>query len=157
MEDNNKNQNQTVPSELEMAQQKAEEYLNNWKRERADFINYKKDEGKRVEEIVKFSNEGMVLELIEILDELDLVRKNFPDNPKDKSQDWLDKLDKTIDKFQDFLGKYSVEKIKIGDKFDPSLYEAVGVEEEGHKIQEIRAGYTMYDKVIRPARVRIVK
>ncbi len=149
------NQNQP-DQELETAKRQAEEYLNNWKRERADFVNYKKDEAKRVEEIVKFGNESIVLELIEIIDEFDIVRKNFPQYQGSKVKDWLDAFDKTISKFQEFLNKYEVEKIKIGDKFDPVLYEAVEVEPEGKKIEEVRAGYIMHGKVIRPARVRII-
>lgn len=163
--DENQTNNTDNHEELEKCQQEKDEYLNNWKRERADFINYKKDEAKRVEEIVKFANESVILDLIEMLDNLEVVRKNFPDNIRDKTEEWLDELDKGIKKFEEFLNRYGVEKIKIVDsstsseqvKFDPLLHEAVEVEEEGDKVIEVRAGYTMHDRVIRPARVKIVK
>ena len=54
----------TVEEKLAECQKQAEEYLNNWKRERADFINYKKDEAKRLEEFVKFGNEGLFWKLL---------------------------------------------------------------------------------------------
>ena len=157
MENNNNNQNQTEPSELEIVQKQAEEYLNNWKRERADFINYKKDESRRIEEIVKFANESVIMELIEAIDELEIVRRNFPEEAKDKVSDWLTELDKSTRKFQEFLNRYGVERIGVDGQFDPTLHEGVKVEEGGHKLQEVRAGYKMHDKVIRPARVKIIK
>ena len=151
--------------ELQKCEAEKQDYLNNWKRERADFINYKKEEARRVEEIVKFANESIILELIEVLDELEVVRKNFPQEVAEKTPDWLNELDKSIGKFNEFLNRYGVERIKIGDpstssgraKFDPLLHEVVEAEEKGDKLIEVRAGYTMHDRVMRPARVRIIK
>ena len=85
------------------------------------------------------------------------VLNSFPEVEKDKASDWLNKLDKSMSTFQEFLNKYEVKRIKIGDKFDPILHEAVEVEDGGQNIQEVRAGYIMHDKVIRPARVKIIK
>ncbi len=124
----------------------AEEYLNNWKRERADFINYKKEEAKRLEEFVKFANESLILEVLAVFDDLDLAAKQIKDVG----------LDQVVKKFGDFLGKYGVERIKVEGEFDPTLHEAVEGEGEG-RVEEVRAGYTMHGRVIRPARVRIVK
>src|SRR3990167_9193126 len=53
----------------------AEEYLNNWKRERADFLNYKKDEARRIEEFAKFANEAVILEVLEIVDDLEIAAR----------------------------------------------------------------------------------
>ena len=150
MEENQNNQNNIQnhqEDELERVKQQAEEYLNNWKRERADFINYKKEEAKRVEEIVKFANEGLLMEIIEVLDKLDLGLKHEPN-------DTLRQLSKDFEKF---LNKYDVQRIKIEDKFDPVLHEAVEVEPGGKDIEEVRAGYMMHGRVIRPARVKITK
>ena len=127
-----------------------EEYLNNWKKERADFINYKKEEAIRVEEFVRFANEDLILELIDVLDNLDLGLKHEP-------TELLKKLSKD---FEELLRKYGVEKIKTeGESFDPALHEAIEAVEasESNNLEEIRPGYTMHGKVIRPARVRLVK
>lgn len=147
---------------------KAEEYLNNWKRERADFINYKKDEKKRTEEFLKFSTEGIITELIDVIDGIEVARKNLPDLQELK--EWTDGFDGSLDKLGQFLKKFGIEKINVADsKFDPLLHEAVAVSSEalsegrevqdkdGEKIEEIRPGYTMHGKVIRPARVKIIK
>jgi len=57
---------------------KAEEYLNNWKKERADYLNYKKDEARRIEEFARFANEDLLLEVIEVMDDFIIARKNIP-------------------------------------------------------------------------------
>lgn len=136
---------------------KAEEYLNNWKRERADFLNYKKDESRRMEEFLKFSTEGIITELIDVIDGIGVARKNLPDLQELK--EWTDGFDSSLDKLDRFLKKFGVERIETkGEKFDPSLHEAVEVQDkDGDKAEEIRPGYTMYGKVIRPARVKIIK
>lgn len=145
MEDNNKNT--TTEDELETIKKQAEDYLNNWKRERADFVNYKKEEAKRVKEIVKFANEGLLLEIIEVLDKLDLGLKHEP-------SETLKQLAKDFEKF---LERYDVKKIEVGNKLDPVLHEAVELEPEGKKIEEVRPGYMMHERVIRPVRVKIIK
>lgn len=126
---------------------KSDEYLNNWKRERADFINYKKDESKRMEQFLKYASEDVILEVLEIVDDLELAVKEL------KSVG----LEPIVKKFQELFKKYGVERIRIEGKFDPSLHEAVETETGGGKIVEIRAGYMMGDKLIRPVRVKIVK
>lgn len=149
---NEENQKPTIASEEVEVIDKAEEYLNNWKRERADFINYKKDEAKRAEEFVRYANEGLILELIDILDNLELGLKHEP-------TDLLKKLSKD---FEELLKKYGVEKIKTDGDFDPALHEAVASRiadgtEEITGMKELRPGYVMNGKIIRPARVSIQK
>src|SRR3989344_1614731 len=139
-----KNEEQTIvvsnqPSdEPENLKKQNEEYLNNWKRERADFINYKKDEAKRLEEFAKFANEDLVLETIEILDDLELAVKELKDMG----------LEQIIKKIDDLFKKYGVERIDVSGKFNPGLHEAVETEKEGTKMVEVRAGYTMHGQVI---------
>ncbi len=143
--------------ELEEVKKQAEEYLNNWKRERADFINYKNNEGKRMEEFLKFGTEGLIMELIDVIDGVEVSRDNLPQIKELK--EWTEGFDSALDKIDKFLKKFDVEKIKVkGEKFDPLLHEAVEVKDkDGDKIVEIRPGYTMHGKVIRPARVKIIK
>ena len=158
-------ENQQPNNELEEAKKQAEEYLNSWKRERADFINYKKDEAKRMEEFLKFSTEGIILELIDVIDGIEVARNNLPESKE--LENWIQGFDSGWNKLGIFLKKFGVEKIEVrGQKFDPNLHEAVfsesgesvpeGVHLEGN-LEEVRPGYKMHGKVIRPARVRIVK
>lgn len=143
---------QDKKDELQIEKEKAEEYLNKLKRERADFLNYKKDEVKRLEEFVKFANETVILEVIDVLDDLEKAAKEVRNEG----------LDQVLKKFQDLLKKYGVEKINVGGTFDPLLHEAVAGrindgQEEVAGMKELRPGYMMHEKVIRPARVSIQK
>ena len=144
-------------NELEECKKQGEEYLNNWKRERADFVNYKKDENKRMGEFLKFSTEGIIAELVDVIDGIEVARNNLPDSKELK--EWTEGFDSSLDKLEIFLNKFGVEKIKTeGAKFDPVIHEAVEIQDkDGENIEEIRPGYTMHGKVIRPARVKIVK
>src|SRR3989344_880751 len=127
---------------------KTEEYLNNWKRERAAFLNYKKEEARRIEEFVKFANEDLVLEMMELVDDLEIVAKEVPGVG----------LENIAKRFSELFKKHGVERIEVeGKKFDPELREAIETEKEGEKLKEVRAGYTMHGKVVRPARVKLTK
>lgn len=119
-----------------MKQSREEEYLNGWKRAQADLANYKKDELKRFEEIIKFANEALIRDLLPVLDSLEIAVI--------QSQ------------FQSILEKVGLQKIKtkIGDKFDPAIHEAIVG--EGDLISEIlTVGYKLNNKVIRPTRVKV--
>src|SRR3989304_5776579 len=62
----------------ELDKQKAE-YLAGWQRERANFLNYKKEEMERISSLVAYSNEEIVAHFLPILDNFDLAtRQNFP-------------------------------------------------------------------------------
>lgn len=140
----------------EETKDRAQEYLDNWKKERADFLNYKKDEVKRLSEFAKFVNEGVILEVIELMDDLETASKEIRDPG----------LNQIVRKFEEFLKKHGVERIDTGGGFDPLLHEAVTTEAQNEeenaetkeeKLEEFRAGYTMHGRVIRPARVKIIK
>jgi molecular chaperone GrpE len=156
--DEEKNTQATTEAAETPSNDKAEEYLNNWKRERADFLNYKKDEAKRIEAFVQFANEDLVLEMMEVMDTLEMALNMFPGKKEDpKNKEWLSGLESIMKQAQELFKKYGVEKIEVGKTFDPNLHEAVETEPGGDKMVQVRSGYTMHDKVIRPARVKIIK
>lgn len=141
---------------------KAQEYLDGWKRAQADFINFKKDEIKRLQEFLKFANEGLVMEVIDALDNLDNAIYHMPGAVLKNAPEWAEGVKGTHKIFQELLKKYGVEKIKTdGEKFNPLYHEAVADESNGDKknehiiSEELRSGYTLNGKVIRPARVKV--
>ena len=158
-EANNKQPATAIPEDPDY-EKKAQEYLDNWKRERADFVNYKKDEARRMEDFLKFSSEDIIKELIDVIDGVEVARNNLPEVKE--LQDWIAGFDSSLEKIDKFLKKFGVEKIKVkGEKFDPLFHEVViagevinGVNPE--YVEEIRPGYKMHGKVIRPARVKLV-
>lgn len=136
---------ENLEQQIEELKAKCDEYLNGWKRERADFINYKKEEGERIGILAKFANEELLLNILPILDHLILASGHIKDQG----------LDQVVKQFQDFLAKEGIEPIEVSDKnFDPNTMDAV--EGQGEKVsEELQKGYTLHGKIIRPARVKL--
>ena len=138
----------------EKLKQERDEYLNGWKRAKADLINYQKDEAKRFEEVIKFANAAMIKELISVLDSFNLALR---DGKEDKGIYMIQS------QLEDALKKAGLEKIEtsVGKKFDPNFHEAVAETESekpsGEIVEEIERGYLLNGKVFRPARVKISK
>lgn len=165
-----------LKQELETVKAQAEEYLNGWKRAKADYINREREIEKEKIAWIKFANLELILNLLPILDSFEQSVKNLSDNLK--KEEWTKGILKIKEQFENFLKAQGIEKIKTtGEKFNPDLHEAVALssdlsskavteketsvkaEEKGEKgeiIEEVQAGYTMHGQVIRPAKV-IVK
>ena len=131
----------------------CDEYLNGWKRAKADFVNYQKDEMKRFEEVMKFSNQQLIKDLLVALDSLNLAAADG------------DKVFALIkNQLEDVLRRHGVEKINIsvGQSFDPAYHEAVAevdsADQPYNTVAEIAEdGYTLHGKVIRAAKVKVAK
>lgn len=138
----------------EPGQSKEEEYLNNWKRAEADLINYRKQEAERAQALIKYGNESLIIEIIDVYDNLRLALSH---TPPDTDKNWLVGIMQVAKQFEQFLEKHGVKKIEVGAAFDPAVHEAIEtVEGDEDRVEEVRSGYTMHDKVIRPARVKVV-
>lgn len=145
-------------SELEKLKKQCEEYLNGWKRAKADLINYQKDEAKRFEEMMQYATGAMVRDLIPVLDSFELGISALEKNgPVDKGVYII----KT--QLEEVLKRKGLEKIKVspGDPFDPMKHESIGEIEgkvaSGQVAEEIESGYLLNGKVVRPARVKLAK
>jgi len=150
-----------IKKQLEECQKKCEEYLNGWKRERADFLNYKKEEMERIQGLVKYTNEELILKMLPVLDNLDIAEKNLPENLR--NDEHIKGILQIKAQILDFLKNQGVEEIKsVGEKFNPNFHESVGEveskdKESGTIIEEVKKGYKLAGKVIRPARVKVSK
>ena len=150
-----------IEKQLEECKKQKEEYLNGWKRERADFINYKKEEIERITELIKYANEGLILKILPILDNCLAAEKNIPDDLK--KDEHVKGLLQIHQQMRGFLKSQGLEEIKtMGEKFDPNFMEAVEEIENKDKIagviiEEIQKGYTLHGQIIRPAKVKVTK
>ena len=144
----------------ELEKQKSE-YLAGWQRARADFLNYKKEEMERVKGFLEYANEEFVLRVLPILDNFEIVEKKIADNLKnDENIKGLLLVKKQI---QDFLKSQGVEAVKsVGEKFDPNLHEVVEEieikdREKGVIVEEVQKGYKINGRLLKPAKVKIIK
>ena len=144
--------------ELEKCRKQSGEYLDGWKRAKADLLNYKKDELKRLEEIAKFANDDLMRELIVVLDSFDLSLAVADGGEKGTRGALMIRA-----QLEDTLKKRGLERVAVlpGDKFNPAVHEAIaetdGEGEPGTVAEEIERGYSLRGRVIRPARVRLFK
>ncbi|MEA3344215.1 MAG: nucleotide exchange factor GrpE [Patescibacteria group bacterium] len=146
---------------LKKYQETSEEYLSNWKKERANFLNYKNEEKDRKAELIKYANQEIVLKFISILDNLSIAEEKIPENlENDKSIEGFLRIKTQI---LDVLKDEGLEEIEsLGKDFDPNFHEAVELVEEqnqnsGTIAEEIKKGYIFNNRVIRPAKVKVVK
>ena len=144
-EENSREQIKKLKEKLAAAEAKAKEYLDGWQRSQADFVNLRKRDEEAKKEFIKFVSLEVVKDLIPVLDALSLGN-NEP----------VYKL------LMQTLGKHGLlESNPIGEVFDPSSHETIGVvksdkKEDDHKILEVmQKGYILQGKIIRPAKVRI--
>ncbi|MBC8429464.1 MAG: nucleotide exchange factor GrpE [Dehalococcoidia bacterium] len=133
---------------------KVESYLANWQRTQADFINYKRRSEQEKEEIGKFANAMLLLNLLPILDDLERAFTSIP--PHLIKLSWVDGIKLIERKLWASLEAQGLSQIKaLGEPFDPKLHEAAmhANGKEGIVIEELQKGYKLHDRVIRPAMV----
>ena len=147
---------------LEEAKQKAQENLEGWQRERADFSNYKK-RVERDQETAKNNYKADVLkEFIPILDNLERAYQHLPEDEETAS--WAQGIELIIRQFNSVFEKDGLTKIdvKAGDKLDPTIHMAVSYEDSDEFgseeiIEVLENGYRMGDRIIKPAVVRVAR
>lgn len=124
----------------------------------ADFANYKRRAEKDRQDTIKYANEKLLLELIEVVDNFHLALES------EKEEDAFYKgMTLIFSQLQKVLTDHGVEEIASdGAAFDPNFHDAVLSEpsEEvpsGHVIATMRRGYTLNGRLIRPAMVKVAQ
>ncbi len=139
------------------------EYLEGWKRCKADFINYKKEEGDRIEKRVQKEREEFVLKILPILNNFRRAQSEVEKRGEDTAGDIYHGFLKIKKQLETFLASLGVEEIEtINKEFDPHIHDAIEVIEEKGKesgiiVEELEKGYIMNNNVIRPAKVKVNK
>jgi molecular chaperone GrpE len=136
---------------LKICEQERAEYLAGWQRAKADLINYKREQEQKISEIFRFANEGLIFEILPILDSFEAALKH-------KNDEGIKQL---YNQLLSILKNNGLEEIKaIGEKFNPELHESVGEaggKEQGIVVEEVQKGYKLNGKVIRASKVKINK
>jgi len=130
---------------LNQAVKEKQEYLDGWQRSRADFANFKREEAlMQADKEARIVND-LIEALIPALDTLELMVRH-ENNPTSKM------LEK---QFLDSLSKIGVQRFgAAGETFDPYKHEALAQKGDNHIIESVeRSGYSIGDKIIRPAQV----
>jgi molecular chaperone GrpE len=149
--------------ELESERKRSEDYLTRLKYMQADFENIKKRFERDIEQIRSHCNERIVTQLLDVVDELELAIKvaKSVDAPQ---KTLIEGVEMTLKKLRKVLECEGVSPIEctVGKVFDPRCHDAIAAETrddiaECTVIEEIRKGYLLRDKVLRPTIVRVAK
>jgi molecular chaperone GrpE len=145
---------------LDCERKRSEDYLIRLKYMQADLENFKKRSEREAEQVKNYCNERLVTPLLEVIDELELAVKNGEISTSPESL--ITGVEMTLKKLRKVLEQEGVIPIDNpeGKVFDPSLHNAIAVVEQddvadGTVLEEIRKGYTMRGKVIRPTIVKV--
>jgi molecular chaperone GrpE len=126
----------------------------------ADLDNFKKRMAQEREEIVKLSNETLIVAMLPVLDGLERAIQATKGN--NGAEEILKGIALVKKQFEDTIAKFGVETIEtMGKPFDPHFMEAIMQKESGGPehivLEEMQKGYTLFGKLIRPAMVIVSK
>lgn len=144
----NEKKNAEGNSQVEELQQKCEELEDNWKRAVADYRNLEKRVSEERAEFIKFANRELLDRLLPAFDTLFLAERYIAD----------DGLKLTVKSLYDAFEQIGIKRIEtVGKTFNPEQMDCVEtVEGEDQKVvEEIRPGFMLYEKTIRPALVKV--
>jgi molecular chaperone GrpE len=150
-----------LQNELAATQTKANDYLEGWQRARADFTNYKKRVEREQSQIYQNAAGSILKRYLGIIDDLERALKSRPQNGDGAA--WAEGIELIYRKLLSILESEGIQPMEAAGKlFDPNLHEAIMSEdsdthESGQIIEVLQQGYTLGDKVLRPAMVRVAR
>jgi molecular chaperone GrpE len=152
------NQTSQLQEALEREKEKSEDLLRRLQYLQADFENYRKRVEKEMGDAKRFSNERLLSDLLTVKDELDLAFAKARETKQ--SPVLLEGVGMIQKRLQNILTKEGVERVPgAGSVFNPDYHEAalrvVSDEEEGTVVEEVRAGYMLKGRVLRPSIVKV--
>jgi len=142
---------------LKEEEQRSKDYLKKLKYLQADYQNSLRRAEREIERISRCGNERLIKDLLEVLDELEFARSASKE--KDVSEEVKRGINMTLNKLHNILAKEGLEVIECkNERFDPNKHQAISKEyskgdEEGIILRELRKGYLLKGKVIRPSEV----
>ena len=139
---------------------KAQEHWNQLLRTAADFENYKKRAARERTEASKYATESLLQKLIPVLDNFEAALSAADAASGDALQTGVNMIYQQLKSALKEAGLQEVDA--TNQKFDPTMHEALSQAEssevpEGHVLQQLRKGYKLHDRLIRPASVVVAK
>ena len=139
--------------ELQTLKEERDNLYDRLLRKQAEFENYKKRIDREKSEFMQFASAELIKELLNALDSFDLAIRG--------GEDKLRGFELIYKQLQDTLTRFGLKPIEAkGKKFDPNFHQAVSTQaatdvEENTVIDEMRKGYTLNGRLLRPAMVSV--
>jgi len=152
--------------QLEELKQRAAKADENWERllrTTADFDNYKKRANREKQDAIRFANESLLEKLVPVLDSFDMALAAAQNNPPDSAKSLITGINMVHQQLKSAVADAGLEEIDaLGKPFDPNFHEAVSQQEtaevpEGQVVQQLRRGYKLRERLLRPASVIVSK
>jgi molecular chaperone GrpE len=149
--------------ELKQRAAKADEHWERLLRTTADFDNYKKRATREKQDAIRFANENLLEKLVPVLDSFDMALAAAQNNQSDAAQSLVAGISMVQQQLKSAMAEAGLEEIDAtGKAFDPNFHEAVSQQEtaelpEGQVVQQLRRGYKLRERLLRPATVVVSK
>ena len=148
-------------SGLKVCKKEKEEYLFGWQKERAEFINYKKQENDRHINFSEAMRERILTRFLSVIDSFNMAFANKEAWEK-VDDNWRKGVEYIYTQMNTIFEEYGVKAVgEAGEMFDPNIHQSIDVAETDKKELEhtianvIQKGYKIGERVIRPARVNV--
>lgn len=149
--------------ELKAKAAKADEHWERLLRTAAEMENLRKRSARDKQEAVRYANESLVAKLVPVLDNFDAALAAASTAPNGSADSLRIGINMIFSQFKNVLAEVGLEEVDAtGATFDPNLHEAVSHQEsadvpEGQVLQQLRKGYKLKDRLVRPATVVVAK
>ena len=144
----------TLEEQVAALEAERDEHLNDLKRVAAEFENYRKRVARDQEGLVARAHERLVKELLPVLDDLERALAAAEEHEEAKLEEGVRLVHREL---AGALRREGLAEIDTDGQFDPHVHEALLSQpsdvEEGSVIEVVQKGYTLGDRVVRPARV----
>jgi molecular chaperone GrpE len=148
---------------LKAATAKAAENWDKFLRTTADFENYKKRAARERQEAVAYANGALIQKLLPVLDNFEMALAAVGNAPDAAAQSLQAGVAMIASQLRGALTEAGLTEIDAtGKPFDPNCHEAVAQQDsteapEGHVLQQLRKGYRLRDRLLRPASVIVAR
>ncbi len=157
------NENEKLKKDLKEKDEQSLDYLDRYRRTLADFENLRKRTQLEKQDSLRFANFNILSDLLPLLDDFQRALDHANSDKHTKLSDFIKGIEMIEKQFSDLLfNKYGV--VRYGepkDPFNPNIHSAMMVEEGPYAEETIldvfRKGYSLYDRVIRAAQVKVGK
>lgn len=148
-----------LQARVQQLEQEVAQYKDQFLRAAADLKNYRRRTEEERASLIRNATAGLIMKLLPILDDFDLAMQHAPDEIRDHP--WFAGIVGVQRKLQLVLESEGVKPIEaLGQPFDPNYHDAVmhedaGPEQAGKVLEDLRRGYMLHDRVIRPSMVKV--
>ena len=150
---------EALQSQVEDLRAQNEELLDKYRRSLADFANYRKRQDRERDQQRTRLLTDVLQRVLPVLDDFELAIRDIPQEADDSR--WVEGVLLIERKLREMLREFKVEPIQaLGESFDPNYHSALLNEESarypaGTVMEELRKGYLMEDRVLRPTLVKV--